>query len=312
MKQKNKSLIQWHPAFYAGIQIELKEYADHLSFENEHQLSNKPLALDILIIKNSGGIKISKNIGRIFRNHNIVEYKSPTDYFSIDNYYKILSYACLYKSESKKSNSIGIEDITISIVCPHFPKKLADHLEKMYGYKMEQVDNGIYYIIKENPILPTQIIVSSELDYETNMWIAGLTNDMTDSNKARRLLQEYKKHSNSALYSSVITAVVNANPIFKGGDFMCKAIEDLYRDAFNEMVAKEVDKQVSEQVAQKVSEQVAQTVAQTKDALAQKDNELAQKDDALAQTKDALAQKDILIAQLQKQIAQLQQAGISN
>ena len=28
----------WHPAFYADIRIELAEEAEHLIFENEHQL----------------------------------------------------------------------------------------------------------------------------------------------------------------------------------------------------------------------------------------------------------------------------------
>jgi hypothetical protein len=301
MDKNDKSIVQWHPAFYAGIQIELEEYADSLSFENEHQLSTKPLELDILIIKNNKGVKISKNIGRIFRKHNIIEYKSPTDYFSIDDYYKTLSYVYLYKSEADKTDSINIEDITISIVCPRFPQKLVSHLEKTYGYKIELADKGIYYITKENSILPTQIIVSSELDYEVNMWIAGLTNNLTDSSKAHRLLQEYSQNSNNALYSSVITAVVNANSIFKGGDFMCKAIEDLYRDAFEEKVAKEVDKRVAKQVAEKVAAQVAE-----------KDNELTQKDNELTQKDNELAQKDNIIAQLQKQLAQLQQATTAN
>jgi hypothetical protein len=160
---------------------------------------------------------------------------------------------------------------------------------KTYGYKIEQADKGIYYIIKENSILPTQIIVSSELDYEANMWIAGLTNNLTDSNKAHRLLMEYSKNSNNALYSSVITAVVNANSIFKGGDFMYNTIEDYFRDALNVYVAREVEKQVAE-----------------------KDDEIAQKDDKLAQKDDEIAQKDNIIAQLQKQLAQLQQATTAN
>jgi hypothetical protein len=28
--------LQWHPAFYAGIQIEFEEEKDKLIFENEH------------------------------------------------------------------------------------------------------------------------------------------------------------------------------------------------------------------------------------------------------------------------------------
>ena len=38
-----KEALQWHPAFFAGIQIELKDDKENLSFENEHQLSTKPM-----------------------------------------------------------------------------------------------------------------------------------------------------------------------------------------------------------------------------------------------------------------------------
>ena len=49
-KKKKKKLIQWHPAFFAGIQIELANEAHKLTFENEHTLSTKPMLIDILII----------------------------------------------------------------------------------------------------------------------------------------------------------------------------------------------------------------------------------------------------------------------
>lgn len=44
-------LLQWHPANYAGLQIELAEEKEFLTFEDEHQLGTKPKAIDILIIK---------------------------------------------------------------------------------------------------------------------------------------------------------------------------------------------------------------------------------------------------------------------
>ena len=40
-------------------------------------------------IKKNVDEPIEKNIGRIFRKHNIVEYKSPTDYLSVDDFYKV-------------------------------------------------------------------------------------------------------------------------------------------------------------------------------------------------------------------------------
>ena len=86
MAEKEK-LLQWHAAFFAGIQIELEE-AEYLIFENEHMLSTKPMQVDVLIIKKNSERAIQKNIGRIFRKYNIVEYKSPEDYLSVDDFYK--------------------------------------------------------------------------------------------------------------------------------------------------------------------------------------------------------------------------------
>lgn len=43
--------IQWHPAFATAIKLELNDYLDVLEIEEEHQLTAKPLEVDILIIK---------------------------------------------------------------------------------------------------------------------------------------------------------------------------------------------------------------------------------------------------------------------
>lgn len=79
--------LQWHPAFYADIQIDFTEEKEKLIFENEHQLGTKPKSIDVLIVKKRKEAKIHKNIGRIFREHNIIEYKSPGDY----NYFRYIS-----------------------------------------------------------------------------------------------------------------------------------------------------------------------------------------------------------------------------
>lgn len=48
---EKQAKLQWHPAFFAGIQIELAAEARYLVFENEHQLGTKPKEIDVLIIK---------------------------------------------------------------------------------------------------------------------------------------------------------------------------------------------------------------------------------------------------------------------
>ena len=120
---ENTPVLQWHPAFYAGIRIEFEEEKEMLIFENEHQLGTKPKEIDVLIIKKHADVPIRKNIGRVFRKHNIVEYKSPKDYLSIDDYYKVYAYACFYKSDTEAVNQIKAEEITITFVCKKRPRE---------------------------------------------------------------------------------------------------------------------------------------------------------------------------------------------
>ena len=72
-------------------------FDDLLTFDPEHQLSKEPLRMDMLIIKKDPEAVIDVDIGSIFRGHNIVEYKSPADSLTIDDLYKTIGYAFLYK-----------------------------------------------------------------------------------------------------------------------------------------------------------------------------------------------------------------------
>jgi hypothetical protein len=90
--------IAWHPAFVEAIQAELEEYLDVLEFHAEHPLTTEPLRIDVLIVKKRVDVVIRKNIARIFREHNIIEYKSPDDYISRSDFQKTQAYAWLYAS----------------------------------------------------------------------------------------------------------------------------------------------------------------------------------------------------------------------
>lgn len=46
-----EKLLQWHPAFFAGIQIEFGEEAKYLEFKSEYVLGTKPMMIDVLIKK---------------------------------------------------------------------------------------------------------------------------------------------------------------------------------------------------------------------------------------------------------------------
>ena len=231
VQETKNTLLQWHPAFYAGMQIELAEEAHKLQFENEHQLSKKPLGIDVLIIKKKNKDKIEKNIGRIFRKHNIIEYKSPEDYLSIDDFYKVFGYACLYKSDTDNVNSIRAEEITVSYVCESSPRKVLKHLEETLKYEIVKVDKGIYYIL--GAIFPIQLILTSELSEKSNFWLRNLTNNLKEENEVVELATEYEKNRNNVLYKAMMDVIVRANKeLFeevKEKD-MCEAIRELFHD----------------------------------------------------------------------------------
>ena len=123
----NDEKIQWHPAFDAALQIEFGEEAEYLEFDSEHLLSKKPMQIDVLI-KNEKHVKIQKNIGRIFRQYNIIEYKSPEDNLDIDDFYKVYAYACIYKADTEKIDLIPAAELTITFVCYHYPRAMLDKL----------------------------------------------------------------------------------------------------------------------------------------------------------------------------------------
>jgi hypothetical protein len=74
---RSHNKLQWHPAFLQAMEAELYDYRKLLKFRHEYQLNAAPLQIDLLIIKKTKDVAIGKNIARIFRSDNVVEYKSP-------------------------------------------------------------------------------------------------------------------------------------------------------------------------------------------------------------------------------------------
>ncbi len=233
--QNERKLLQWHPAFYAGLQIEFQEEIDNLLFENEHQLSKKPMEIDVLVIKKNNEKPIRKNIGRIFRKYNIIEYKSPEDYLSIDDFYKVQGYACFYKSDSAQKDAIKGNEITVSYVCEKKPEKLMKYLQEEWNIAIIEYEKGIYYI--QDLYFPTQLIVTSKLSYDTNFWLRNLTNHLKEAKEAKRVLKEFGKHQTESLYKAMMNVIVHANhELFKEDGEMCEALMEILEEKFKDQL----------------------------------------------------------------------------
>lgn len=191
------------------------------------------MQIDLLVIKKSAETVIQNDIGQIFSHHNIMEFKSPRDRLSVNDYFKVLAYVCLYKAQEGAPEDLRSDDVTISLVRDTKPAKLMEALEKqgmeIYGYSP-----GIYYV--RDAWFPMQIIVTSELEPQEHRWMRALTENLS-CDEAGRLLHEasaFSRTEDEPLVESVMTVSIAANKIafrdIKEEQGMYQFVRELFGD----------------------------------------------------------------------------------
>ena len=250
----NDEKIQWHPAFDAALQIEFGKEAKYLEFDSEHLLSKKPMQIDVLV-KNEKHVKITKNIGKIFRQYNIVEYKSPEDDLSIDDFYKTYAYACIYKSDTENVDQIPAAELTITFVCYHYPRAMLQKLERDRKITAENIEDGIYYLLGD--AIPMQLIIVPRLSKQNNYWLNNLRNDLKAGGEIRNFIERYGENKNSKLYQALADTIMRANwEEMKEERKMCEALRELFADDLRESEMKGRNAGKTEGAASKIIEQV--------------------------------------------------------
>lgn len=110
------------------------------------------------------------------------------------------------------------------------------HLKNSHGLLITTYEPGIYHITGD--IFPMQLIVTSRLSEDTNLWLRNLTNDLSNRESATKLLRSYEQHRHNRNYKSVINIIMRANnELFqeeKGT--MCEALLELMHDEIEEIV----------------------------------------------------------------------------
>jgi hypothetical protein len=196
----------WHTAFFQAVKQELFEYRDSLEFENQYPLTNESLRIDVLVIKKPRDKVIEKNIARIFRADNILEYKSPRDYLAVTDFLKVNAYANLYAAITP---SVDFAELSLTFVENRHPRKLLQYLTEIRGYAVEETSPGIYLVTGD--YLPIQVIESGKLPERENLWLKSLVNDLKAVN-ADGILNEIEKSGNKAQLGAYLDVIIRANP----------------------------------------------------------------------------------------------------
>ena len=233
--------IQWHPAFAAAIGLEFRDDYKDVIIQQEYNLSKEPIRIDLLISRTDGNFRRFNNeIGHIMKTYNIIEYKSPEDSLNIDDYYKTIGYAGLYKGMGEYVNKIPAREVTVSMFCTRKPVKMFNML-KEDGTIIEQRYPGVYYI-KGNTLFPVQIVVVKELNNTLHSSLRVLS-DSADREDVETFLQNSVKTSEPwerEDIDAVLQASVSANKELyeeiRRDSGMCQALRELMKD--------EIDKEI--------------------------------------------------------------------
>jgi hypothetical protein len=166
VKTKRRGQTKFHGATYGLMTCDLLDYQKNgeIVFTHEHQLSKGSLRIDT-VIKKTPDAKMAKTVYKIFREYNIVEYKSPASPpLTVGDFNKTVhSYAGTYSWQEK----VDLTDMTATIVCHQKPTELLETLKEKFHYKVLRKYSGIYYItykgVPPAKTLAVQIIVVPEL-----------------------------------------------------------------------------------------------------------------------------------------------------
>jgi len=266
--------LQWHPAFCAATELELRQDLDVLELIPEYNLSKKPLQIDLVIIKKMDWKRTLQNeIGHIMRGHNILEYKGPGDELTIDSFFKVIGYASLYKAQGIAVNKISASEVTVSFFRNAYPKALFQELKKE-GYILKKMYPGIYYVRGKVPF-PVQVVVTSQLERKAHCSLRVLTTqvEMQDAELFLEQIHYLESKNERSNIDSVLQVSVNANKqvysLLRRKNEMCEALRELMKDEIEKELENKLEQgeklQLIRQVIKKL--QKGNSVEETSDML---------------------------------------------
>ena len=181
-----------------------KSYPDALEILPEFQLSKAPLKIDCVIIKKVKEVEISASLALGFKEVNLIEYKSPTDYVSVEDYYKVYGYACLYRAQER----ISYKDLSLTFIESRYPQKLLGYLAKEKGFTVAETSPGIYTISGAD--LPIQIVNNRRLARKDYLWLHGLY-DKLNRQEVRQITEVINRQEQVSRAEDYFNVLYRAN-----------------------------------------------------------------------------------------------------
>ena len=272
--------IQWHEAFVAAMKLELKDYAEYISFSSEYELTGRPKYIDMLMIKDKNKALADEDaFAGIFSRYNIIDYKGVGDRLDMTTLAKGFAYVGMYIYERGNNKSVKyisstneyatynktdidvleeFKDTTLVFIRKAKPVKLLAQLKNINCH-IAKTGQGVY-TINVAQLFRVQIIVTREISFDKHPWLCALTRNL-DEQQAGMLVELEKQGITDWEYANaeeVMDVVMRANrqvfeSVIGGNEDMCRAMWELMKPQIDAYVA-EKDETIAEQ-GEKLAEQ---------------------------------------------------------
>ena len=240
----------WHAGFEALLRIETYKYGAKIRLKTEEVLGEEPPRADYVILIEDEETEFDKEIFKIFRKHNILEYKNPRDSLGETVIRKICGYANLYIGLAEREREIRPDEVTISIFRAVKNPRFFKAMEKAGKLVADDIP-GIYHVLGITD-LPFQIVITSELRGEEYAAYRALTNK-ADEEDIERVIEAGGKAKDDTVrehYRVLLKLLVEKNP----GVIETIRRESDMADVLMEIVKDKVEEQVSNAEAAKEQE----------------------------------------------------------
>ena len=194
----------------------------------------------------------------------MIEYKSPEDGLSVDDYYKAMGYACLYKSLGESVGQIPTAELTVSFFREQYPRKLFAQL-KREGCTVEEKFPGIFYVRGRLPF-DSQVVVTSRLEPGRHLGLKMLSRHVSEAD-ARAFIEKsriYTEPGDRNNAEAVLQVSVPANRKIYDGIRRAWSMNEVLRDWLKEdidrIVAEEVEKIIDTEMEKRMDAEVGRRV----------------------------------------------------
>ena len=229
-----------------------------------------PPRTDFVVLVEDEQVEFEKEIFKIFRKINILEYKNPHDALNERVIRKVCGYANLYIGTAEHEGERPAEQVTVSVFRAVKNPELFREMEES-GTLVRSKTPGIYQV-RGIVDLPFQIVITSELRGEEYAAYRALT-DRADALDVGQIIEESGKETDDTLkehYRVLIRLVIEKNPQFIEVIRRDSAMEDILMEIVKDRVDERVNAERMETKVLDISNLMTNlkfTVEQAMDAL---------------------------------------------